>query len=114
MTHSPRKVLIVEDDRLIAFMMADMVQSMGCLVVGPYHVLQDGLDHARRGEVDFALLDYDLGDGTDSLPIAETLNTRGIPFAFATGTDPSILREITNQPILSKPVVERELATLIH
>lgn len=109
-----KTILIVEDNFLIALMLEQMVAELGHLVLGPYSKLNDGYDHARHDMVDFALLDFDLGEGTDTLPIAEVLTTRRIPFAFVSGNDPvEIWRHIAGAKIISKPVTESELDRLL-
>lgn len=55
--------------------------------------------------MDFALLDFDLGDGTDALPIAEALEERGIPFVFVTAHPSQDLRDAyPDVPVLIKPL----------
>ena len=75
-----KTVLIVEDNLLIGMMLEQMVFELGHIVLGPYSNLNDGYDHARHDMVDFALLDFDLGEGTDALPIAEVLTSRHATF----------------------------------
>ena len=109
-----KMILIVEDNFLIALMLEQMVAELGHRVLGPYLNLNDGYDHALQDAVDFALLDFDLGEGTDTLPIAEVLTARRIPFAFVSGNDPvEIWHHIAGAEIISKPVTERELARLL-
>ena len=78
-----RRVFVVEDGFLIASMMQEILKSLGCTVVGPAHGLGEALQLARLAEIDAALLDVKL-KGTDSYPIAQSLQLRGIPFAFVT------------------------------
>ncbi len=117
MSNSMPRILIVEDDGLIALSMEVMVEDLGYWVIGPMHTLSDGLDHARHDELDFALLDFDLGHGVDAIPIAEALGRRGIPYAFTSGTEPAkILASLPKAAIIGKPIrekdVERVLATI--
>jgi CheY-like chemotaxis protein len=98
-------VLIVEDDALQPITLCDSVRDLGLDVVGPESNLRDGLRTATDEDLDFALLDFDLGYGTDSLPIAEELTQRGIPFAFTTASDS--LRIKGSNPmaiIVAKPI----------
>lgn len=78
------RVLIVEDEMTIAFMMEDMLADLGHAVAGTPMRLAPALEAARTMELDFAILDVNL-DGEKSYPVAELLTERGIPFAFATG-----------------------------
>jgi DNA-binding response OmpR family regulator len=108
------RILIVEDNPLIAAMMEAMIGDMGYGVVGPMLNLQDGLDHARGDALDFALLDFDLGQGTDATPIAEALSARGVPFAFITAADQRKIRaRFAQAPIFAKPVSESELGRIL-
>jgi DNA-binding response OmpR family regulator len=107
-------VLIVEDDVLVGLLLASMVEELGYEVVGPCRTLRDGLAHARADVLGFALLDFDLGRGTNAVPIAEVLAGREIPFAFASGTPPAEIRcYVPDAVVLSKPLTESELAGLL-
>ena len=99
------RVLIVEDEGLVEMMMEEMVRHLGCTVVASSRTLDSGIAIAESEEVDFALLDYDLGDGTDALPIAEALEERGIPFVFVTAHASEILQDAyPHVPVLLKPL----------
>lgn len=111
---SPTKILIIEDDVLIRLMLEDIIEELGHRVVGRYLNLQDGLDHASSDDLDFALLDFDLGDGTDAIPIAEALTRRGIPFAFTSETSPQVIRDfLPGAMIIGKPVTQTELMRIL-
>lgn len=114
MAHSLTRILIVEDNALLALEMEALVEDLGYWVIGPIQNLQDGLDHARADDFEFALLDFDLGHGTDATPIAEALSARGIPFAFTTGSDPGIIRKAFGvATIIAKPVSEGQLMAVL-
>ena len=111
MANVTRRILIVEDNPVLAQAIADLVQSMGYEVVGPLHNLDDALDHAK---VHFALLDFDLGNGTDATPVAKTLAERGVPFAFTTATEVSVIRKVFERAIvIPKPVAPADLARVL-
>lgn len=111
---TPRRVLIVEDDFFTATAMAELVEGLNHTVVGPFYNLKAGLEHALADGIDLALLDFDLGQGTNSVPIARALAERGIAFAFASGTDPQIiLRAFPGVPILRKPFGEHDLWSVL-
>jgi CheY-like chemotaxis protein len=108
------RILIVEDNQIIAAMMEAMVEDLGYWVVGPSRNLDDGLEHAKDDEVDFALLDYELGEGKTARPIVEVLRRREIPFAFTTGSDPREIRAAFGDvPVISKPVLDAELEAVL-
>ncbi|QUS35493.1 response regulator [Falsirhodobacter algicola] len=77
------RVLIVEDELLVAMMMECHFQDLGYEVIGPALRLDHGLELARSADLDFAVLDVNLG-ATLSFPIADALARRDIPFCFAT------------------------------
>jgi CheY-like chemotaxis protein len=112
-----RRVLVVEDEELVAMMLADMLQELNCRVLGPAGELTQALALARDGALDAALLDVSLG-GRASFPVAEALRARGVPFAFMSGYGekdfPAAFREV---PRLSKPFdlpdLERVLSGLL-
>jgi CheY-like chemotaxis protein len=79
-----RRVLVVEDEAMVAMLVEDMLTELGHSVVGPAMRLDQALPLAREAEFDFAILDVNLG-GQLSFPVADVLRARGIPFIFATG-----------------------------
>lgn len=95
----------MEDDGIVAWAMEEMLQAAGAVVVGIAHNLADGLAKARQLEFDLAVLDFELDPRTNSIPIAEVLQERGIPFLFATGRPSDVAaHEFPEVPVLGKPV----------
>lgn len=84
MADLPRRILLVEDEPMIAFALEDMVLELGFEVVGPAFRLSEALDLAGSEQFDVAVLDVNLNEQR-SFPIADLLRSRGIPFLFATG-----------------------------
>jgi DNA-binding NarL/FixJ family response regulator len=78
------RVLVVEDEPIVAMCLEDMLDALGCVIVGPASRLAEGLALAESAEIDVAILDINL-DGERSTTIAECLRARGVPFAFASG-----------------------------
>lgn len=79
------RVLIVEDEAIVAFMLEDMLVELGCAVVGPALRLADALRLVEEeAGIDAAILDVNIG-GERSDRVAEALTRRRIPFVFATG-----------------------------
>jgi DNA-binding response OmpR family regulator len=96
------RVLIVEDDFLIAIDLETILAKAGAKVSGPCRTVKDAL--AAIDGVGAAVLDIRLGDQTVD-PIARQLDERGVPFLFYTGqidTDP-IRRKWPDHKILAKP-----------
>ena len=81
-----KKVMLLEDEAIIAFAVEDMLIDLGCIVVGPALRLDEGLKLAATSEIDAAVLDVNI-NSERSYPVAETLARRGVPFLFATGYD---------------------------
>ena len=112
MTHS--RILIVEDNPLLAMAMEETVSFLGHEVVGPATSLRTGMERAIEGGFDYALLDFDLGAGETSVLIARALLEQGIAFAFVSGTKRGVIREqFSDIPILSKPLGDSDLQTLL-
>ncbi|HMD63388.1 MAG TPA: response regulator [Stellaceae bacterium] len=98
-----RRVLVVEDEFLIAVLIQEMLESAGCLVSGPISRLAEALDAAGREDCDAAVLDVNLA-GDRIYPVAEILSRRNVPFVFVTGYGQSVLpTEYARRPRLCKP-----------
>ena len=111
---SGRRVLIVEDEPLVAFYLADIVEDCGCEVVGPAATCGSALDLLGTQEVDAAILDLILSDGNCDA-VADALTARGIPWALATGFDVLALHpRYQTVPILRKPCPEGDVARMIE
>ena len=97
------RVLIVEDEALIAMMAEDMIDSLGCTVAGLAATISDAHKALGTVEFDVAILDVNL-NGTTSMGLATTLKERGTPFAFTTGYGADgIDPEHLDMPVLTKP-----------
>jgi CheY-like chemotaxis protein len=104
-----RRILIVEDEPLVAMALEDMLLDLGCVVLGPALRLLPAMDLARTSTVDGAVLDINLGKDR-SFPVAEILRERAIPFLFATGYGNQGLHPpFADAMVLAKPY---SLATL--
>lgn len=114
MTGSVR-VLVVEDQPLIAMDLEDLLTSRGHVVLGPAASVAEAFECLSRATPEAALLDIDLG-GETSFAIAAELARRGVPFVFATGTagaDSGLPDDLAGTPIIHKPwSVEEVLAFL--
>jgi chemotaxis family two-component system sensor kinase Cph1 len=99
-----RRVMIVEDEALVALVLADQLADMGLSVVGPCSSLAEAVAAAAENEFDAAILDVNLG-GELVYPVADLLSSRGIPFVFVTGYgQESIDRRFAHTTVLEKPV----------
>lgn len=113
MSSSPfleRRILVVEDNFVLAESMRFALEELGCTVVGPAPTSSLALELLARGPVDAAVLDIDLR-GVSSAPVAEELARRGTPFVFLTGYESAALLPPTfhSWARLSKPVDPEEL-----
>ncbi len=110
-----RRVLVVEDEAMIAMLVEDMLADFGCVVVGPAQGLEDGLALARSGaEIDAALLDVNLA-GQPVFALADALRMRGVPMIFSTGYGEDGLRDIDRgSPVLQKPFRAADLANALR
>jgi PAS domain S-box-containing protein len=108
------RVLVVEDEALVALQLQNDLQQAGHHIVGPARSLKHGLMLASQEHIDAALLDVRLGRET-SAAIADLLLARNIPFAFATGySDCALLPEhLRETPKLSKPYMIKELRRVV-
>jgi|FEC22Drversion2_1045045.scaffolds.fasta_scaffold00023_46 CheY-like chemotaxis protein len=94
------RVLVVEDEFLIAMEIEAALEAAGAIVVGPAPSLEAACSLARNGDIDAAILDVNLGD-EHVFPAAELLDQRGIPYIFHTAYPP---KELEGRPVCVKPV----------
>jgi CheY-like chemotaxis protein len=107
------RILIVEDEPLIAMMAGEWLEELGHVVVGPAHDLKSALELAE-GDLDGAILDVTLGRES-SYPAADRLRERGVPFAFSTGHGPEGLdRERQAVLQLQKPFEFERFRTVVE
>jgi CheY-like chemotaxis protein len=108
-----RKVLVVEDEMMIAMLIEDMLDEFGCKLVGPATNVPRALELIGKESIAVAVLDLNL-DGKDTYAIADALQRKNVPFIFATGYGSTGLRqEYGNRPVLQKPFQARDLETAL-
>lgn len=114
MTNSPaRRVLVVEDEMMVAMLMEDMLADIGHQVVGVAQNLAVALQMAQERDFDIAILDINLA-GERSFPVAQLLAERGVPFMFATGYGAMGLDDAFKDAFtLKKPFQIEDLATAV-
>lgn len=109
-----RRILVVEDEYLIADDVCEALVAAGAEVVGPCPTVEAAAAMlTREVRIDAALLDINLR-GDPVFPVADALAARGVPFAFATGYDRwSIPKRFDAVALLEKPLKVRQIiATL--
>ncbi len=112
-----KRILIVEDEPLIAMMLEDFLDALDYRVAGTADSVATALELIGQGGCDAAILDVNLRAGETSWPIADKLAEAGTPFVIATGgSGDSIAEAHRGRPVLSKPFtmngVEKALADL--
>ncbi len=105
-------VLLVEDDFCQARDTQQALQHAGAKVIGPYADSESALLSIAAREISCAILDIRLSDGI-RFGIASALVKKGVPLMFLTGLDPSLIpQELTEVPVMQKPVDYRSLMSL--
>lgn len=109
-----RRILVVEDEFLVADHIASTLEDLGYVVVGPVPTIEDALAVIANEPIDCALLDANL-DGVSSSSIAEALIERGVPFIVCTGYGLlTLAADILNTaPRLTKPFRNADLAATL-
>jgi DNA-binding response OmpR family regulator len=97
------RILVVEDEFLVAMLLEDILESAGCVVAGPIPRIADALAAVDRETYDAAVLDVNLaGERID--PVANALSQRNIPFMFVTGySATAVPGGFAERPRLCKP-----------
>src|ERR1700722_7542791 len=107
-----RRVLLVEDEALVAMMIQECLTECGHSVVGPISRASDALQAAKESDYDAAIPDINLGDGM-AYPVADIVSARGLPFVFVTGYEADTIDErFSHVPILQKPIERQMLERL--
>ena len=109
----PLRVLVVEDEPVVAMCLEDILDALGCIPVGPASRLSEGLALAENEALDAAILDINLA-GERSTPIAEALRARGVPFAFASGYGTTPDGFAGGAPLIEKPYGERAIEAALR
>jgi CheY-like chemotaxis protein len=99
------RVLIAEDEPLIALDLQEICSEFGAEVIGPCMTLKEALEAAARETISVAVLDVRLGQATTA-EVAEMLDRRGIPVLFCSGQGlpDELRRRLPHAPALVKPV----------
>jgi len=97
------RILVAEDEFLVAMLLEDDLREAGFQVVGPFTTFEDADAAAHRGEYDIAVLDVNL-NGVMSYPIARRLRDKQVPFILLSGYGVAALPEdLRDAPRLAKP-----------
>ncbi len=99
------RLLVVEDEAMVAMLVEDMLGELGCVVVEVAPSVKKAVAIASASEIpiDGAVLDVNVG-GEKVFPVADALAARGIPFVFATGYGHSALEgPYAGHELIAKP-----------
>ena len=110
-----RRILVVEDDYLVAMIIVDLLEDAGAEVLGPIGSVEEAITFIEDGSQPFdsAVLDVNL-HGRRSYPIADVLVARSVGFVFATGYGGAILEEkYRRHPRCEKPFDQATLLTAL-
>jgi CheY-like chemotaxis protein len=104
-----RRVLVVEDEGLVALLIEDMLVDLGFEVAAVTGRLDDAMQLIDEEKLDVVILDVNL-EGERSFPLAKRLQSDRVPFVFSTGYGSAgIDEEWNNVPVLRKPFQIQDL-----
>jgi CheY-like chemotaxis protein len=105
-----RRILLVEDEMILGWLLQDMLTDLGCVSLGPAATVEQALAMIDGQAIDAAVLDVNL-NGQMSYPVADALVARCVPFVFSTGYDKARMPErYIAVPVLQKPYHQSELS----
>lgn len=114
--HSQKRILIAEDEAIIAMDLEAQIADMGHAVLGPFATVAAALAAIDNEPPHAALLDFSLAADETSEAIARRLAAEAIPFALVTGYAPVELRPdspYSDRPVLAKPSTKENLQALV-
>jgi CheY-like chemotaxis protein len=92
-----RRILVVEDEYLVAMSLAEALQDAGSIVLGPVPSVDKAIKKIEsEPHIDGAVVDVNLG-GMLAYPVADLLIAKKIPFVFTSGYEDNLLRERYSQ-----------------
>ncbi len=108
------RVLVVEDEAMVAMMLEDMLEEFGCIIAGVAGTVAQAMERVQgNGVIDAAILDVNLG-GEKIYPVADALVAREVPFVFSTGYGPGDLSlRYPQSQTLAKPYEADALAGVL-
>ncbi|MBI3440063.1 MAG: response regulator [Proteobacteria bacterium] len=108
------KILVVEDDALIAMEMGERLEDLGYAPLEPARTIEAAEALLRKERPAAALLDANLA-GSSSIPLGAKLAAMGVPVAFYTGYDviKNLPPELAKAPVLTKPVSDDALSAAL-
>jgi CheY-like chemotaxis protein len=103
-----KRVLVVEDELLVALLVEDFLVEFGCVVIATCSNVAAALDAAQTMALDLAVLDVNL-NGERSYPVADMLTERRIPFLLTSGYgEEAIPQGRSDWKVCTKPFTEQD------
>ena len=111
----PKRILLIEDEFLVAEEMSEEIRDLGVEVIGPFASIDEAVEALQsRDDIDGALIDINL-NGVCAYPVADELLARDVPFAFTTVYDHASIADRYGQiPYVNKPVAAHVLKQTIR
>ena len=109
---SELRVLVVEDEPLVAMLAEEMLADLGHRAASVVHRLKDALETIEAGGFDLAFLDVNLS-GALSFPVADRAAEMGIPVLFVTGFSGDHMDRLARECVLQKPYTAQDLQRAI-
>ena len=107
------RIMIVEDEALVAMALNELLNEIGFSVVGPFSGIAAATLALRNNPIDVAVLDVNLG-GEAVYPLADALRANGVPFIFVTGySGEEIDPRFSGIPVLQKPIERDALKSIL-
>lgn len=109
------RILVVEDEYMVAELLCIHLERFGCTVIGPFADVDGAVAAVHEHHLDGALLDANL-NGLSSAPVAEALSAASVPFVLATGYGGLALSEaiLNRAPRVNKPFIGAELKAVME
>jgi DNA-binding response OmpR family regulator len=109
---SGKRILVVEDEALVACLVEEMLTELGAIVIGPATSVTDGLRMAENELIDMAVLDVNVRDERID-PVARVLQAKNVPVVFATGYGTTMVSSTAGGTVLEKPYTHERLAAAL-
>jgi len=113
-SRSDVRIMIVEDDVLLALDLADTLRNAGLTILGPFGSVDVALDAVSADPPELAVLDIDL-NGSLSFPVADALAAANVPFLWLSASSPDVVPAVHQaRPFLSKPFAAPTLLQVVR
>lgn len=110
MSLAGKRVLVVEDEAVVAMMVEDLLLGQGCQVVGPAATVEEALALIEAFAIDLGVLDVNL-NGERSTRVAAAMRARSIPVVLATGYGAPPDAEFAGLAVIQKPYRDEDMVT---